>query len=270
MSMEVSPASKPTPVLLAAQVAKSKHQPNQYSSVHVRSSFATVATKPSQETSSQSDNTIFPAVEEYKQPFQVGGREERTNQMGTDTDALSITSPAQVPPTTWATQSLDARLPSDTVRKDRGAGNAGEGIVKETLLEEQITELWSSQERKHNSLRRSRAELTTLRNSLAERLHELKHLLARTGRSGKWAEFLRRENIPRATANRYVEKWKQLLDPKPDKRLTEPFPTPSKEEITQMVKKLKLRLEHRLTTPDSVALFMAELAAALQPPVSGA
>jgi hypothetical protein len=189
--------------------------------------------------------------------------------MGTHTDAFPITSHAPIAPTTSATHSLDARQPSDIVHnKDREAENAGEAIVKETALEAQITELWSSQERKHNSLRRSRAELTTLRNSLAERLHELKHLLARTGCSGRWAEFLRRENIPRATANRYVERWKQSMDPKPDKRLTEPFPTPSKEEITQMVKKLKLRLEHRLTTPDSVALFMAELAAALQPPIS--
>jgi hypothetical protein len=35
-----------------------------------------------------------------------------------------------------------------------------------------------------------------------------------------------------------------------------------------MVKKLAPKLERVLTTPDSVALFMTELAAALQPPES--
>lgn len=77
---------------------------------------------------------------------------------------------------------------------------------------------------------------------------------------------MRQENIPRATADRYVEKWKLSKSPKPEKRLTEAFPAPSKEEITQMVKKLTQKLERVLTTPDSIALFMTELAAALQPP----
>jgi hypothetical protein len=101
---------------------------------------------------------------------------------------------------------------------------------------------------------------------LAQRLYEFKHLLTRIGRDGKWAEFLRRENIPRATANRYVEKWKLSMDPKPDKRLNEPFTAPSKEEIVQIVRKLKPRLDRVLTAPDSIALFLIELATALQPP----
>ncbi|RZU38831.1 hypothetical protein [Edaphobacter modestus] len=55
------------------------------------------------------------------------------------------------------------------------------------------------------------------------------------------------------------------MQPKDEKRLTESFTLPSKEEIAQMVRKLKPRLEPVLTAPESVTLFMTELAAALQP-----
>jgi hypothetical protein len=156
-----------------------------------------------------------------------------------------------------------------SLNKDKKNITSGTGVPEdhqETALADEIKELWSSQKRKSASLRRSRVELETLRNGLAERLHTYKDLLVRTGRNGKWSEFLRQENIPRATADRYVEKWKLSKSPKTEKRLTEAFPAPSKEEIARMVKKLTPKLERVLTTPDSVALFMADLAAALQPP----
>jgi hypothetical protein len=157
--------------------------------------------------------------------------------------------PAAVATTASATERVEGYQSSEAIpNKDDGestseVGTPDEETVRETVLEAQITELWSSQKRRKTSLRRNRAELATLRNSLTERLHEFKHLLARTGRGGKWAEFLRRENIPLATANRYVEKWKLSMDPKPEKRLTEPFTEPSKEDIAQMVRKLKPKLE---------------------------
>ncbi len=76
---------------------------------------------------------------------------------------------------------------------------------RETALAGKIKELWSSQKMKGASLRRRRVELDTLRNSLAERLQTYKDLLARTGRGGKWTEFLRQANISRTMADRYVE-----------------------------------------------------------------
>jgi hypothetical protein len=41
-----------------------------------------------------------------------------------------------------------------------------------------------------------------------------------------------------------------------------------KDEIVEMVKKLKPKLVRQLTTPDSVNLFIAELGAALELPVT--
>jgi hypothetical protein len=102
---------------------------------------------------------------------------------------------------------------------------------------------------------------------LAERLHTYKDFLARTGRGGKWTEFLRQANISRTTADRYVEKWKLSTSPKPEKRPSGAFNEPSKEEIADVVKKLRPRLVRVLTT-NSVAQFLTELAAALQPSTS--
>jgi hypothetical protein len=157
-------------------------------------------------------------------------------------------------------------LNKDNENPTTGVGDPGDH--QETALANEIKELWSSQKRKGASLRRSRVELETLRSSLAERLHTYKDLLARTGRGGKWTEFLRQANISRTTADRYVEKWKLSTSPKPEKRTSGAFNVPSTEEIAQMVKKLTPKLAHVLTTPESIAAFMTGLAAALQPPES--
>jgi hypothetical protein len=157
------------------------------------------------------------------------------------------------------------------LNEDRENLTSGVGIPEErqeVALVGEIQELWFSHSLRAREIRKTRAELKDYRNKLAERLSQYKDLLAHTGRSGKWTEFLRQTNIPRATADRYVEKWKLSKSPKPEKRLTEAFPAPSKEEIARMVKKLTPKLELVLTTPYSIALFMADLAAALQSPTT--
>jgi hypothetical protein len=148
--------------------------------------------------------------------------------------------------------------------------SAPEDLQKETALSTEIVELWSSHKTKSSSLSDRRVELQTLRNTLGELLSSYKELLARTGRGGKWTEFLRQEKIPRATADRYVNRWKLSNSPQLENRLSESISEPTREEIVSLVKKLKPRLGRVLTTQDSVALFMAELTTALQPSQSAA
>jgi hypothetical protein len=148
--------------------------------------------------------------------------------------------------------------------KATGAGNLEEEVQHETALAGEIKTLWSSQKFRSSSLRSSRKELEAIRTSLSNRLYNLKHLLVRTGREGKWTEFLRQQNIPRTTADRYVEKWKRSTSPDLEKRTSGAISEPTKEEIAQMVKKLKPKLVSQLTTPDSINLFLAELGSALQ------
>jgi hypothetical protein len=137
--------------------------------------------------------------------------------------------------------------------------------VKETALTGEIAELWSIHKGKSSSLRSSRLDLERLRDKLAERLTEYHTLLVGTGRNGKWMAFLREAKIPKSTAERYVAKWKLSTMPEPVNRPTGTIQTPSKEEIHLMVKKVKPKVGRYLTTPESVALFVAMLATSLEP-----
>lgn len=76
--------------------------------------------------------------------------------------------------------------------------------------------------------------------------HGLIFLLVGSGRSGKWSGFLRVIHMPRATADRYVQRRKQSLESAKGNCLTESIPAPSADEITKMATKLKPRLQRVL------------------------
>lgn len=48
------------------------------------------------------------------------------------------------------------------------------------------------------------ASLVFRRDGKEPAVNSYKDLLARTGRDGKWMEFLREQEIPRTTADRYI------------------------------------------------------------------
>jgi hypothetical protein len=275
MSMEVSVTSKPISPVATTQVARSTKE-----LIPVKLAEG-ASPAPSTVKHSPLDKPAQP-----KMALPVGSNQNRPSPItgGPGSQSGSIPANPAIRPSSNPTSGTEAAKKylasnhgdesqgSATTRnldKDNENLTSGVGIPEErqeSALAGEIKELWTSQKGKSSSLRRSRVELEKLRNKLAERLHAYKQLLAHTGRAGKWTDFLRQENIPRATADRYVEKWKLSKSPKPEKRLTEAFPAPSKEEIAQLVKKLTPKLERVLTTPDSIALFMADLAAALQRP----
>jgi len=137
-------------------------------------------------------------------------------------------------------------------------------LKEEAALAKQIALLWFSEKLRKRTMRRTREELSVLRKDLSERLYSYKQQLARTGRSGRWTAFLNQAEIPRATADRYVNKWKLSLASVPEKRLTEAITAPTEEEIVNLAKKLKPKLVRVLTTTDSVTLFLEQLAKVLQ------
>jgi hypothetical protein len=129
----------------------------------------------------------------------------------------------------------------------------------------EIISLWAAHNEQNASLKKSSKELKETRTRLGAYLYQLKNLLAKTGRNGRWTSFLNGEGIPRATADRYVESHKRFLDRKNGNRLTEAISVPTEDEIKEMVAKLTPRLVRLLTTPESIANFLREMAAALQP-----
>jgi hypothetical protein len=154
----------------------------------------------------------------------------------------------------------------------RGGETADEPKVseEERLTTNEIIILWTEHNKQHASLKKRSKELKATRTALGEYLYQLKNLLAKTGRNGRWTSFLNGEGIPRATADRYVEAHKRFLDRKNGKRLTEAISVPTEDEIKEMVAKLTPRLVRVLTTPESTAKFLREMAAALQPSASAA
>ena len=58
--------------------------------------------------------------------------------------------------------------------------------------------------------------------------------------------------------------------PKPVNRATGTIHEPSNEDIAALVKTLKAKAKRVLTTPESLAQFLGEITAALQPPTSAA
>jgi hypothetical protein len=134
----------------------------------------------------------------------------------------------------------------------------------EASLCDKIHDLWTIHIEKDGALRGGRRELRELRAKLGQHLSEYKKLLVGTGRGGKWSEFLRVAKIPKATADRYVNKWELAHSPKTGNLLSEDIHEPSTDTIVALVKKLKPQLLRKLTTPDSISLFLAELAVALE------
>jgi hypothetical protein len=277
MSMAVSVANKSIPPVVTAQVAKSTTELTPVNHAEGASPASTTAKHSPVDKPAQPKVALSGGLNQHK-PSPVtadSGSQSRSmpgnpvsdpsaNPASGSEKNLAPTSKRSDVPQASAATGLNLNVDNENLTSAAGVLEAHQ----ETALADEIKELWSSQKGKMSSIRRSRVELEKLRNKLAERLYEYKHLLARTGRGGKWTEFLRQEGIPRASADRHVEKWKLSKFPEPEKRLTEASNGPSKEEIAQMVKKLTPKLARVLTTPDSIALFMTELAAALQPPES--
>jgi hypothetical protein len=152
---------------------------------------------------------------------------------------------------------------------DETAGEAGD-TEEETLVTRQIVTLWTDRVKKKDSLNKTKQQLGLLRAELGKHLFVLKNFLAKTGRDGRWIKFLRGEDIPSATADRYVASYKRSLEGESGKRLTEALSVPTKEEIKKMVVKLTPRLLRALPTPESIAQFLRGMTAALQPSNSAA
>jgi hypothetical protein len=190
------------------------------------------------------------------------------------------TQPAQAAPTAKAT-SAQARTEGTTVSPTAGDDTAGESDAseEEDVVTRQIVSLWADREKKKTSLIKTKTSLNTskaslkttkeqlslMRAELGKRLFELKNLLAKPGRKGRWASFLDGEGIPRATADRYAQFHKRSLEGKTGKRLSEAISIPTEEEIKKMVVRLTPRLVRVLPTQETIAQFLHEMTEALQP-----
>jgi hypothetical protein len=269
MSMEVSPASKLIPAAVTTQDAKSTHD-KPLSKLAEGVSEGPAVAKRSQPDKDVRPNPVLLTSTDKIPSTSIGSETLRgPAHANPATDSMpNSVSVDRVNKRTLGIETKPKGIPNlNEEGKATGAGNPEEEVQHETALAGEIKALWSSQKFRSLSLRRSRKELEALRTTLSNRLYNLKHLLVRTGREGKWTDFLRQQNIPRTTADRYVDRWKRSTSPDTEKRTSGAIKELTAEEIAQMVKKLTPKLVRQLTTPDSISLFMAELGAALELPV---
>ena len=155
---------------------------------------------------------------------------------------------------------------------------AGEGrllsddLPEQVALEKEIVILWQECKGKtaifghqRDNVKQSKEEVTRLQAELDRALYEFKQHLSKTGRNGRWTPFLRDHSMARPTADRWAKRHELRIIPQavigPDEALS----GPTEKDVTALVKKVAPGLILRLPTPDSVAQFLKELAAALQP-----
>jgi hypothetical protein len=87
----------------------------------------------------------------------------------------------------------------------------------------------------------------------------MKSLLVRTGRGGCWSGFLREQNIPGVTADRYVGRHELVLHPETENRPTEAL---SETELIQnLVRSVLPKVQRAVKTGGGFQSFVRALAA---------
>ncbi len=131
-----------------------------------------------------------------------------------------------------------------------------EGTEIETQLTEEISSLWNQHTRLSTSRKTTAKALRQIRASLAERLHEMKCLLSRPGRLGQWRGWLRRQGIPRSTADRLVSRHAETLVGDNGNVPSGAISEPGEANAEKLAKNVWLRFGKLLTTHESILRFI--------------
>jgi hypothetical protein len=134
----------------------------------------------------------------------------------------------------------------------------------QTEIGEAITNLWVAHANAKIAARATNDELRTIRAKLGEHLSEMKHILAKPGRSGQWSSFLHVRGIPRATADRLVARHLRSLDPNANCATAE-LSEPTDEDVQKLFIAVWPKLRRTLRSQQSVVLFVDLLTAHCQP-----
>jgi hypothetical protein len=110
----------------------------------------------------------------------------------------------------------------------------------ESMIDEAIASLWTAHQEFKGSAKQTKLKLQELRRQLGERLWAMKCVLVCSGRAGSWAAYLRTHRLPRATADRYVNRHQESMEPTSN-RLNEAIDEPTMEDVKKLVQKLMPR-----------------------------
>jgi hypothetical protein len=128
----------------------------------------------------------------------------------------------------------------------------------EAKLTNEIRTLWCFHQARNTTAKITKQELKTVRLNLGRKLCEMKSILARTGRGGGWAAYLRSCELPRASAERYIYQHELASKPKSIESRGAISET-NADDVRRLVRSLLPKLKKVLTTESWVQWFLAEL-----------
>jgi hypothetical protein len=144
--------------------------------------------------------------------------------------------------------------PEPAIIEDADAG-------EKSRLTEEIIGLWSQHLELSGTRKATARELRLIRNRLAERLYQVKTLLARPGRGGEWRGWLRERAIPRSTADRLVSRHAETLGNENGNVLSGAI-NENENAVEPLVQSLLPRLKRTLPDIPSVFKFIAAVGGA--------
>lgn len=122
--------------------------------------------------------------------------------------------------------------------------------------ETKIVLLWADNKALSTAIAGDKKELTEMRLQLEECLFIYKETLVSAGRAGKWSEFLRKYELNKTTADRYVNRWRKRLD-EANNLVTDEIVT--EETLNQLAIRVSRTLKTKLKTPEHVSTFLNAL-----------
>jgi hypothetical protein len=172
--------------------------------------------------------------------------------------AAATSPPVPLAPAPGVTASEKAPRPATTPTVDDPLPTPIDS-ESETNLTAEIVKLWGDHKNGNANVRRTRAEIKSLRLVLAGKLHTMKAILVRTGRGGGWASYLRTQKLPLASADRYVAEHEAKTTEPEKKLLNEEQKEPTVDEVRQLARKMLPKVSRVLTTQELVYEFVHEL-----------
>jgi hypothetical protein len=153
---------------------------------------------------------------------------------------------------------IEAVVPGISVALPSSEPNSG--FETEQRLATQIGELWSVHNQAQAAAAQSKEYLSEIRHQLGERLCEVKKLVARPGRGGGWSAFLAAQGIPRASADRYVQRYEKTLHP--DSNCLDESIESTELAVRKLFAAVWPRLRRVITSKEALDLFIHELTTA--------
>ncbi len=126
-----------------------------------------------------------------------------------------------------------------------------EQLENEGFVENEIDQLWLVHQCCTTAVQTEQTRQRSVGNSLGQLLHRMKAILASPGRMGKWSKWLREHRIPRASADRWVQRYSEIFHLSSESPNESIQPEPTEIQINALFASVWPRMEKTLTTPRS-------------------